>query len=43
MDRMEIMKQIMDELENMSESGMNRVLGFPIATNAIEKSAPNAA
>lgn len=43
MDRMEIMKQIMDELEGMSESGMNRVLGFSIAMNAVEKSAPNAA
>lgn len=42
MDRMEIMRQIMDELEEMNESGMNRVLGFSIATNALEKSAPNA-
>lgn len=38
-DRNTIMAQIMDELEDMSAAGMNRVLGFACGINVIEQSA----
>lgn len=37
-DRDNIMAQIMDELEDMSVDGMNRVLGFACGINVIEQS-----
>ena len=42
-DRMELMEQIMDGLEELGAEGLNRVLGFICGVTAVQQSADEAA